>query len=284
MAEGWRLDEVMPELTRRAVEWLQAQQGAEQPFFLYLPFTSPHAPIVPAKSHQGASEAGPFGDFVAQSDATVGAVMAALDAAGLTNDTLVVFSSDNGPEHYAYERMRKFAHRSSGPLRGLKRDVWEGGHRVPMIVRWPGVVDANTKSDALLGQVDLMATIASIVGFDLPKDQAEDSFNQLPVLVGEQHSVRDFLVHNTFAKKWGMRRGKWLLLSQSDGTHSRVPKWVAQDYAANPHDVMLCNLEDDLGQRVNLSEQHPEVVLELQALLAHVRERGHSAPRLQENK
>jgi arylsulfatase A len=239
---------------------------------------------VPAKSHQGASEAGPFGDFVAQSDATVGAVMAALDAAGLTNDTLVVFSSDNGPEHYAYERMRKFAHRSSGPLRGLKRDVWEGGHRVPMIVRWPGVVDANTKSDALLGQVDLMATIASIVGFDLPKDQAEDSFNQLPVLVGEQHSVRDFLVHNTFAKKWGMRRGKWLLLSQSDGTHSRVPKWVAQDYAANPHDVMLCNLEDDLGQRVNLSEQHPEVVLELQALLAHVRERGHSAPRLQENK
>ena len=284
MAEGWRLDEVMPELTRRAVEWLQAQQGAEQPFFLYLPFTSPHAPIVPAKSHQGASEAGPFGDFVAQSDATVGAVMAALDAAGLTNDTLVVFSSDNGPEHYAYERMRKFAHRSSGPLRGLKRDVWEGGHRVPMIVRWPGVVDANTKSDALLGQVDLMATIARIVGFDLPKDQAEDSFNQLPVLVGEQHSVRDFLVHNTFAKKWGMRRGKWLLLSQSDGTHSRVPKWVAQDYVANPHDVMLCNLEDDLGQRVNLSEQHPEVVLELQTLLAHVRERGHSAPRLQENK
>ena len=280
MAEGWQLDAVMPELTRRAVSYVHGQKDADQPFFLYVPFTSPHAPIVPASSHVGSSEAGPYGDFVAQTDATVGAVLQALEDAGLADDTLVVFTSDNGPEHYAYERMRKFDHNSPGGLRGLKRDVWEGGHRVPMIVRWPDVVEANQTSDALVGQVDLMATMASLVGFELPQDQAEDSFNLMPLWLDEVDRVRDFLVHNTFAKKWGIRRGKWLLIDHQDGTHTRVPKWLRERYPANDQDVMLCDLEKDLEQKVNLAGQHPDVVAELRALLKDVRERGHSAPRL----
>ena len=280
MAEGWQLDAVMPELTRRAVSYVHGQKDADQPFFLYVPFTSPHAPIVPAPSHVGSSEAGPYGDFVAQTDATVGAVLQALEDAGLADDTLVVFTSDNGPEHYAYERMRKFDHNSSGGLRGLKRDVWEGGHRVPMIVRWPDVVEANQTSDALVGQVDLMATMASLVGFELPQDQAEDSFNLMPLWLDEVDRVRDFLVHNTSAKKWGIRRGKWLLIDHQDGTHTRVPKWLRERYPANDQDVMLCDLEKDLEQKINLAGQHPDVVDELRALLTDVRERGHSAPRL----
>ncbi|MFT4842563.1 MAG: arylsulfatase A [Planctomycetota bacterium] len=280
MAKGWRLDQVMPELTKRAVSYVHGQQHADEPFFLYVPFTSPHAPIVPSGSHVGSSGAGPYGDFVAQTDATVGAVLQALEDAGLADDTLVVFSSDNGPEHYAYERMRTFDHHSSGGLRGLKRDVWEGGHRVPMIVRWPGVVAANQTSDALLGQVDLMATLASLVGFALPQDQAEDSFNLMPLWLDEVDRVRDFLVHNTFAKKWGIRRGKWLLIDHNDGAHSRVPKWLLERYPANDQNVMLCDLDQDLEQEVNLAGQHPEVVAELRMLLKDVRQRGHSAPRL----
>lgn len=280
MVAGWRLDAVMPELTRRAVEYVDQQKDSQQPFFLFFPFTSPHAPIVPAESHEGASDAGPFGDFVAQSDASVGAVMKALQRAGLADNTLVIFSSDNGPEHYAYPRAKKFEHQSSGPLRGLKRDVWEGGHRVPMIVRWPGVVSRNKQSDALFGQVDLMATIAGIVGFDLPTDQAEDSFDQLPVWLRQEDSVRDFIVHNTFAKKWGMRSGKWLLIDNKDGQHSRTPKWVAEGFPPNPRKVMLCDLDADLGQKTNVSDEHPEVVERLRAQLADLRERGHSAPRL----
>ena len=280
MAAGWRLDAVMPELTRRAVQFVREQERAERPFFLYFPFTSPHAPIVPAKQYQGVSGAGPFGDFVAQSDASVGAVLAALDKAGLADNTLVIFSADNGPEAYAYERMQKFGHKSPGELRGVKRDVWEGGHRVPMIVRWPGVVAANQRSDALVGQVDLMATLAGIVGAALPDDQAEDSFDLMPLWRGAESSVRYFLVHNTYAQKLGIRRGKWLLLNQKDGTHNRTPKWVLDSYAPNEHELVLCDLEQDPSQRSNVCAQHPEVVLELVALLQDVRDRGYSAPRL----
>lgn len=283
MAKGWRLDEVMPELTRRAVDYVHSQKDADLPFFLYLPFTSPHAPIVPSGEQVGASDAGPYGDFVAQTDATVGAVLQALEDTGAAQHTLVVFASDNGPEHYAYERARKFGHQSAGPLRGLKRDVWEGGHRVPMIVRWPGVVAADCVNDALVGQVDLMATIANIVDYDLPDDQAEDSFDLMPLWLGEVDSVRDFLVHNTFAKRWGIRRGRWLLIDGKDGTHTRPPKWVAQQYPAGAQKVVLCDLEEDLGQKVNLADRNPAVVAELRALLQRVRKQGYSAPRIQAN-
>jgi arylsulfatase A len=280
MVEGWRLDAVMPELTKHAVSYVHEQKDSDQPFFLYVAFTSPHAPIVPSGAHVGQSKAGPYGDFVAQTDATVGAVLQALADAGVADDTLVVFTADNGPEHYAYERMRKFGHRSAGELRGLKRDVWEGGHRVPMIVRWPDVVDANETTDALVSQVDLMATLANLIGFSLPEDQAEDSFNLMPLWLREAGSARDFLVHNTFAKRWGIRRGKWVLINGKTGAHSRVPKWRLAQLPKNEQEVMLCDLEQDLSQEVNLARQHPEVVAELQALLEDVRERGHSAPRL----
>lgn len=282
MAEGWQLDAVMPELTRRAVAWLRERAGSAEPFFLYFPFTAPHAPIVPAAEFAGTSGAGPYGDYVVEVDAAVGAVLRALDEGGLAGDTIVVFSSDNGPEHYAYERLRRFEHASANGLRGVKRDVWEGGHRVPLLVRWPGVIAPGRTSDALVGQVDLMATIAHAVGAELPDDAAEDSFDQLPVWRGERDAVRDFLVHNTFAAKWGIRRGRWLLLAQPDGTHGKVPDWVTErfGYAANEHDVVLCDLAADPGQLHNLCEAHPDVVAELRALLADVRARGSSAPRL----
>ena len=282
MVDGWRLDAVMPALTAHAVEWLRARQGEEQPFFLYFPFTSPHAPIVPATEFVGRSGAGAYGDFVVQTDAAVGAVLAALDQLGLAENTLVVFSSDNGPEQFAYDRIRRTGHRSAGEWRGVKRDVYEGGHRVPLLVRWPGVIAAGSVTDALIGQVDLMATLASVVGHELPHGAAEDSFDLLPLWRGEVDAVRPFLVHNTYATRWAIRRGDWLLVDASHGSHTKVPEWLAaaQGYAPNVHDVELFDLRTDPGQRHNLCEQHREVVAELQALLRRLREQGHSAPRL----
>ncbi len=151
----------MPTLTDRGFDWI-GQQKKDQPFFLYFPFTSPHAPIVPTPEFVGKSKANGFGDFVVQTDDAVGRVLQALREHGLEENTLVIFSADNGPEQYAYARLKNFDHRSSGPLRGLKRDLWEGGHRVPTIMRWPGQIPAGTVNDGLLSQIDFYATIAQI--------------------------------------------------------------------------------------------------------------------------
>lgn len=282
MVEGWRLDEVMPTLTEHAVEWLRDRRGDDRPFFLYFPFTSPHAPIVPRSEFEGASEAGPYGDFVAQTDATVGRVLAALDELGLRDDTLVIFSSDNGPEGYAFERVRATGHRSAGDLRGLKRDLWEGGHRVPMIVRWPGVVAPGTTTDALVSQCDWLATLASVLGYELPDDAAEDSFDLLTLLRGETERVHEFLVHNTFANKYAIRRGDWLLIDAPGDPNTKPPEWFtqAQGYEPLSGPCSLFDLRRDVGQRHDVAAEHPELVIELRELLRSVREAGHSAPRL----
>jgi len=280
MVDGWRLDAVMPELTRRAVDYVHAQRGGEQPFFLYFPFTAPHAPIVPSAEFVGVSEAGPYGDYVAQCDATVGAVLQALDDAGVADETLVVFTSDNGPEAYAYERIRNHGHRSAGDLRGVKRDVWEGGHRVPFLVRWPGVVAAGRVSDDLVSQCDLMATIARAVGFELPDDAAEDSFDQTPLLVGSGATVRNVLVHNTYQNRWALRFDRYVYIAASDGTHNRLPDWVAAQYEEPAGYTLWFDLEVDVGQRHELETG----VGGLHELLEDIIRRGHSAPRLQKER
>lgn len=292
MVAGWQLDAVMPTLTTRAVEWIeargrerraaQARDSQARPFFLYFPFTSPHAPIVPSKEFRGSTEVGGYGDYVAETDATVGAVLAALERGGFADDTLVVFTSDNGPEHYAFERVRRTGHRSMGPLRGVKRDTFEGGHRVPFLVRWPGVTPPGAVSDALIGQMDLMATLATVVGATLPDDAAEDSFDLLPLLRGETKPVREFIVHNTNARRYAIRKGDWLLIDSETGSETKMPEWfaTAEGYPEGGGEGMLFDLRADLGQRVDRYAEQPERVAELRASLARVREQGHSAPRL----
>ncbi|MEZ5963542.1 MAG: arylsulfatase [Planctomycetota bacterium] len=282
MVEGWKLDDVMPRLTDAAVEWLRGRKDSASPFFLYFPWTSPHAPIVPSAAFAGKSKAGPYGDYVVESDTCAGRILDALDELDLAGDTIVVFTADNGPEHYAHERVRRFEHRSMGPLRGLKRDVWEGGHRVPFVVRWPGKVHAGSVCDALVGQVDLMATFAAVLGHALPDDAAEDSFDCLALWRGEVAQVREFLVHNTYADRWAIRRGRWVLLEPADGTHTRVPPWFAdaEGYEPLAGKTALFDLTEDLGQRRDVVAEHAEVARDLHELLQRVRQQGHSAPRL----
>lgn len=280
MVAGWRQDAVMPRLTEHAVDWIAARAADEAPFFLYFPWTSPHAPIVPAEPWRGSTEAGGYGDFLHQSDAHLGAVLDALDEHGLAERTIVVFTADNGPEHYAYERVRRHEHRSVGPLRGLKRDLFEGGHRVPFLVRWPGVVEPGAVCDALVGQVDLMATFAAALDVALPDDAAEDSFDLTPLLRGAGGSGRTFHVHNTQPDRYAIRSEGWLLVDAPSGHHTRVPAWFAEaeGYATEAPGA-LYDLDADPGQRRDLCAAHPEKVAELRALLARVRAQGFSVRR-----
>jgi len=269
---NWDFYAVMPRLTEKAVEWI-GQQKPERPFFLYFPFTSPHAPIVPAKEFTSKSQAGGYGDFVTQTDAAVGRVLAALDAAGHSERTIVIFSSDNGPETYAFERTRRYEHRSMGPLRGLKRDLWEGGHRVPTIIRWPSNVPAGKVNDGLFSQIDLYATLAKIVGADVPAGNAEDSYDQRALITGSGPSTRNELVHNTNPNGYAIRQGDWVLIQARSGAVSKVPDWFAQanSYEPNKQPGELYNLRDDLGQRNNRYAEEPQRVEELSKLLEQIR-------------
>lgn len=248
MAEGWRLDEVMPMLTKEAVSFIDSRNGQNEPFFLYFPFTSPHAPIVPTSEWLGQSDAGPYGDFIAQTDWTIGQVMKALERNGFDENTIVVFTSDNGPEIYAYERFRNFDHASMGKLRGIKRDTWEGGHRVPFVVKWPGVVTPRTVSNALISQVDLMATVAKATGYEL--DNPEDSLDQTPVLTGALREVRNTIVHNTYENHFAIRQNDWILLERGTGNQRKPADWFAKlrGYEPPSPPYVLYQLNDDLGQ------------------------------------
>lgn len=279
MVTGWKQDAVMPKLTQKTVEWIAQQKGSDKPFFLYWSWTSPHAPIVPTAQWQGKTNAGGYGDFVAQSDHHAGEVLRALDENGFRDNTILIFTADNGPEKYAYERVRKFNHRSTGPLRGLKRDIWEGGHRVPFLVRWPSKVPAGIVSDGLVSQVDIMATLASIVGAELPSDAADDSHDQFGLWKGGDSS-RSSIVHNTFKGRYAIREGHWLLIDAPNGTHSKVPDWYAtrQGYVEHEQRGVLIDLQADMGQKQNLFADYPKKVKALRRLLATKQASGEVRP------
>jgi len=276
MTPGWDFYAVVPKITSKAVEWIQQQRGKGAPFFLYAPFNSPHAPIVPADEFTGNSKAGGFGDFMTQTDAEVGRILKAIEDNGFAENTLVIFSADNGAEHYAYERIRNFKHRSSGPLRGLKRDLYEGGHRVPFIVKWPGEVPPGSVSGALMSQVDIYATIAAIVRHPLPAGVAEDSHDLLTVWKQNTPSPRRSIVHNTMADAYAIRHDHWLLIANKTGAHSKVPAWFDEEngYTKNRDPGELYDLRADLPQKHNLYSAEPAKVTELTTLLADIRARG----------
>jgi arylsulfatase A len=279
----WDFYQNLPTLTRKGVDYLRSRKGKPQPFFLYFPLPSPHAPIVPTDAFDGTSKAGAYGDYVVETDAACGQLLAALRECGMESNTIVVFSADNGPEFYAYARDEKFDHWSSAPFRGLKRDIYEGGHHVPFLLKWPGVTRPGAVTDALISQVDLMATFAALVNFNLPTNAAEDSLNFEPWLRGKTHTPpRSTLVHNTNAKDYAIRSGDWLLVDAKSGyaSHKPPPAWNKKHHLEPDDDqpVALYNLKNDIGQRHNLAAAHPEKVTELQALLKKIRDQGRSSP------
>jgi arylsulfatase A-like enzyme len=283
MVEGWDPYQVLPTLTDKAVDWI-GQQSANEPFFLYFPLPSPHAPIIPNDEYSGKTDAGAYGDFVYETDAMAGRVLDALEANGFSENTIVVFTSDNGPELYAFERSRLTGHWSSAPFRGLKRDVWEGGHRVPFIIRWPGKIQPGISHENI-SQVDLAATFAAVIGTPLKSNEAIDSYNLLPLLHGKAYEqpLRTATVQNTSEEVFALRQGEWVFINASDGgsiRYGKAPEWfnTLRGYSKQTTPGLLYNLKDDPGQRINLFDAHPEKVAEMKAWLDRYREGEGCAP------
>lgn len=293
MVPGWNLTNILPELTLRAVRHLDnaAKVAPTKPFFLYLPLTAPHYPVVPAAEFKGRSQAGEYGDFVAQVDHTVGQVLDALARNGLDTNTLVIFTSDNGPETTgevdpgAYDRIQRYSHYSMDGLRGVKRDAWEGGHRVPFLARWPGRIPGRAVSDEIICHVDFMATCAALLQTKLPANAGEDSYNVLPALLGEksQRPIREATVLHSGNGKFAIRQGDWVFIDARTGDDNGKrgePDWFKQErnYANDKLAGQLYNLRDDLPQRRNLYAERPEVTARLKNLLARYISEGRSTP------
>jgi arylsulfatase A len=277
---------VLPDLTRKAVEYISARGasrqkngGAATPFFLYLAFTSPHTPILPTDDWQGKSGLGAYGDFVMETDWAVGQVLASLDAFGLADNTLVIFTSDNGCSPSAgVKQLETDGHFPSGPFRGYKSDIWDGGHRIPLIARWPREIDPAGRSDALVCLTDLMATCADIVGEQLPATAAEDSVSMLPAMhLRADGVVRESVVHHSIDGRFAIRKGKWKLeLCAGSGGWSAPREAVAVKQKLP--DVQLYDMSSDEGEVHNVAAEHPDVVSELTALLKKAIDDGHSTP------
>ncbi|MCH6258621.1 arylsulfatase [Puniceicoccaceae bacterium K14] len=276
MTTGWDPYEVLPEMTSRAVSYIENRKDEDDPFFLYFAFPSPHAPIVPAEKFEGMSQAGPYGDFVVQTDWSCGQILKALEDAGMADDTIVIFTADNGSEHYAYPREEKYDHWSSEPFRGAKRDLYEGGHHVPFLVRWPGKIEAGSVSDALISQIDLMATLEAAVAEGATSSSRGDSVNMLPVWLGERESVRSEIVHNTHKEEYAIRQGDWVLIDAPSGDYNsrRSGDFLEKrGYVSDDEfSVELYNLKDDLSQYTNLAQKYPEKLKSMKELLGKIRE------------
>jgi arylsulfatase A-like enzyme len=273
MAPGWRLQEILPELTRRAVRYVHDRAERDEPFFLYFALTSPHEPVVPTKDFRGQSGIAPIADFVMQTDWSAGQVIAAIDEAGIADDTIVLFTADNGHSHYTgWEQLVAAGHRPSGPYRGHKGDVWEGGHRVPLVVRWPGQVAAGTSSDRTVCLTDVFATCADVLGAEPPADGAEDSLSFLPSLLGRPDAAgRETLVNHSNVGEFAYRDGPWKLVFRMSGRdleQSRGKATVAELY----------NLENDVGEQHDLAGEHPEIVERMTKGLKSLIDRGTSRP------
>ena len=272
--KDWNPYEVLPTLTNKTVEWITNQQD-DKPFFLYFALPSPHAPIIPNDEFDGTSQAGAYGDFMVQTDWVIGQVLKTLKQKELDKHTIVIFTSDNGTEAYAWNRAINYGHFSMGNFRGLKRDVWEGGHHVPFIIKWPGHITAGSVSDEVISQIDIMATLASITQSVLPVNAAPDSYDFSPVIKDEHYSspLRDVIVMNTYADKWGIRKGDWLYINSSTGGDREMPESFKNltGYSDFDTEGLLFNMKEDPEQRNNLFDIYPERVQELKLLLEEYR-------------
>jgi arylsulfatase A len=274
IAPGFEIPEVLPTLAEKAVGIIRERAGKPQPFFLYLALTAPHTPWVPKKAFANRSKAGLYGDFVAQVDDTLGRVLRAIEETGSAGNTLVIFTSDNGAD-WKIEDKKKFAHRANANWRGEKADIWEGGHRIPFIARWPGKIRAGSTSDQLGCLTDFMATAASVIGMTLPKNAGEDSYDLLPALLGTARKpIRDAIVHHSVDGVFSIRDGDWKLeLGLGSGGFS-PPKHL-EPVAGGPKG-QLYNLAKDPAETKNLWLKHPDVVARLTALLGKYKEQGYS--------
>ncbi len=286
IAPGFKHVEVLPRLTEKAVEYIDniTAKSPDRPFFMYFALPAPHCPIAPADFVKGRSKAGGYGDFVVEVDWTVGQVVKSLERNGLARNTLIIVTSDNGSpgrtkiKRDPYSIIEIYGHYPNGDLRGIKADIWDGGHREPFIARWPGNIPAGTTSDQIVCLTDLMATCAAIVGAELPNNAGEDSYNILPALLDKKLNkpIREAIVHHSSMGMFSIRQGKWkLILGLGSGGFSK-PK----TYKPKPGEPegQLYNLEEDFAESRNLWSEQPQIVERLTSLLEKYKQQGRTRP------
>ncbi len=277
----FHIEKVLPHLFEKSVSHIESQAEASKggkPFFLYLALPAPHTPIVPVPPFQGASGLNPYADFVSQVDHHMGQLLGSLKEAGLDENTLVIFTSDNGCSPEAnFEVLAKHDHDPSGGYRGHKADIYEGGHRVPFIVRWPGHIRAGSKTRAMACLTDVYATLEDITGQPRRALGGEDGFSLLPVLHGADSSDRDTLVSHSIGGSFAIRQGQWkLCLSAGSGGWS-APREAEAKKQGLPK-MQLFNLADDPAEQKNLLSAQPGKVAELLRLLDGQVRRGRCTP------
>jgi arylsulfatase A-like enzyme len=274
-------------LGKHASDYIAEKSKGDEPFFLYLALNSPHSPVVPSEAWQGKSGMGDYGDFVMETDDVVGQVLNAIEKSGISENTLVFFTSDNGcsyPAAKGEQLEKEYGHFPSAQFRGSKSDIWEGGHRVPFMVRWPGKITPGTKNDKLICLTSLMATCAEITGQKIPINAGEDSYSILPLLKDKNaQSDYEVVVHHSIEGKFSIRKGNWKLEFCPGSGGWTSPKDAAARKNRLP-DIQLYNLETDIAEQNNVYDKYPEIVEELTAELKEVVEKGRSTEgKLQKN-
>jgi len=279
IGDDFKPEEVLPTLTKKVEGLIDEYARSDDPFFIYFPMPAPHTPILPVEEFRGKSGTNEYGDFCLQVDDTVGRVMKALERNGLAENTIVVFAADNGCSPMAdFDELAGFGHKPSYVFRGHKADIFEGGHRIPFIVRWPEVIEAGSTSDQTFCLTDLTATMAEITGFEVPDEAAEDSVSNLPLWDGSAKGpVREATVHHSINGSFSIRKGNWKLeMCPGSGGWSEPKDPDAKAQGLPP--IQLYDLSADIGERTNVQAEHPEVVEELKALLTKYVEEGRSTP------
>lgn len=269
MAEGWQLDNVLPSIADKAVEVINgAAKRPDQPFFLYFSLTAPHTPIAPSLEYKNKSEAGLYGDFVMEVDGAVGKIMAALEKNQISENTLVIFLSDNGsPARDGTDYsgpigsvITNYGHAANGALRGFKADIWEAGHRVPFVVKWPSKIDSGVINDQTICSIDLIASLSSLINYELPDGKAGDSFDILPLFYGEEvKGLADRpLIHHSLTGVFGIRQGPWKLIfsEKSGGFSDNLNK---NGYGISTKG-QLYDLSRDIEEKTNLYEENPFLI------------------------
>lgn len=276
----WDFHAVLAEYTKRWSGYIRERADQSRPFFLYVPMPSPHTPIAPHEEFQGKSNVSDYADFLIQTDSAIGEIMRALKETKQVENTVVIFTCDNGTSDKA-----KFAELDAAGVhlnvnwRGWKADAYEGGHRVPFTVRWPGQIEPGSQSEQTITVADIMATCAGVIGHELPANAAEDSVSLLPTLRGEEQSepLHELVVHHSSSGFFAVRKGKWkLLLCRGSGGWSPPREAVAIKQNLPP--VQLYNMYEDPKETTNLQAEHPEIVGQLTKELRQTIERGRSTP------
>ncbi len=273
MADDWSEEDVDPIFTEKAIQFIKnhQQKKSNNPFFLYLALSSPHIPWLVPDFIKGKSQEGPRGDLIALVDWCAGQVLAALDKLGIRENTLVFVTSDNGP------RKGSNGHKSAGDFRGFKGDIWEGGHRVPFIVRWPGRIKPGTRCDEVISLTDMFATFAAMTGTELSNNAGEDSFNFLPALWGKQKnkSNREATVFHSGGGAFAIRQDNWKLILGTKQAGRRLPQNYNDLFKTTGQ---LYDMQNDPYEKNDLWEKHPDIVTRLTELFEQYRKQGYSRP------